>query len=305
MSELLIVGAGPAGVTAALWAKTLSLSFTLIEGSPRAGGQLHWIHFHPGELPGVAEGDGASIAATMARQLAEAGGDLRFGVTATALEPPRGIARAAVLDAAGARYEAPAILVATGVRRRRLGVPGERELEDRGVSYSGTRDRERLAGRPVLVVGGGDAGFENAIILSAAGCEVTLAVRGPLRARREFRERVAADPRVTVLEDTQVTAILGDDAVRAARLEGAAGIRELPVAGVVVKIGTEPNTGWCAGVLDHDEEGHLRVDARGRTSMPGVWAAGDVTRPLLPSLSVAAGTAATAVADIRRTLRGE
>jgi thioredoxin reductase (NADPH) len=303
--DLVIVGAGPAGVSAALWAQTLGLGAVILESGAEAGGQLHHVHFHPSELPGLGAGDGPTIAAAMTRQLSDAGFDVRYDTAAVALEPADGRGRPAVRDATGTRIEGQTMLVTCGVRRRRLGVPGERELEGRGVSYSATRDRARFAGKRVAVVGGGDGAFENALLLAGVECDVVLAVRGAPRARREFRERVGAERHIEVLEGVRVAAILGDDAVRAVRLEGADGAEDVAVTGVIVKIGAVPNTEWCLDALAHDDQGYLLVDEHGRTSRERVWAAGDVTRPVLPSISIAIGSAAQAVADIRRTLRGE
>ena len=299
--ELVIVGAGPAGVSAALWARSRQLDVLLLEGGPGPGGQLHRIHFEPREIAGWVAGDGPALAAAYARQLAEAGVPVRYGAEAGSLvtgEAP------AVHLTSGERVRARAVLVASGVRRRRLGVPGEREFEDRGVSYSATRDRERLAGRDVAVVGGGDAACENALMLAALGGRVTLLVRGAVRARAEFRERLAREPAVRVLEHTSVLSIAGGDRVRELRVSGPGGERAIPCEAVVVKVGAVPNSEWCREVLAHDEAGYLRVDERFATPSPGVWAAGDVVRPLLPCVPVATGHGALAVAAIRDALRG-
>jgi thioredoxin reductase len=153
------------------------------------------------------------------------------------------------------------------------------------------------------VVGGGDAAFENALILAEAGSRVTIASRGASRAREEFRARVASHPAIEVLEHTRVTGVLGDREVRGVRLEGPKGPGERAVEGVVIKIGSVPNTEWCRDALACDAEGYIKVDARGRSSLSRVWAAGDVTRPPLLAIAVAAGQAALALADIRAELR--
>lgn len=299
--ELLVVGAGPAGVSAALWARSLQLDVELVEGSAGPGGQLLHVYFHPRELPGVLAGDGRSLADAYARQLAEAGIPVRYDARARGLVPGE---EPELLLERGGSLRARALLVATGARRRKLGVPGELEYEGRGVSYSATLDREQLAGRVVAVVGGGDAAFENALLLAAAGCDVTLLARAEVRARREFRERVAAEPRIRVLEHTRVIAVSGDARVRGLRIEGGEGERDLACEAVVVKVGVLPNTEWCRDVLAHDADGWLIVDERFATSAPGVWAAGDVVRPLLAGVPVAMGQGALAVAAIRVRLRG-
>ena len=299
--ELLIVGAGTAGVSAALWARGQLLDVLLLESAAEPGGQLLNVHFHPRQLVGIPEGDGRAIAASYARQLAEAGIPVRYGARAESLElaPDLGVRLAG-----DERARARAVLVASGVRRRLLDVPGERQFAGHGVSYSGTRDREQFAGRAVVVVGGGDAAFENGVMLAAAGCDVTLVVRGVARARREFVAQLAAEPRARVLEQTRVLAVLGDTRARALRVRDAAGERELACEGVVVKVGVVPNTEWCRDSLAHDDAGYLRIDAGFATSAPGVWAAGDVVRPTLASVPVAAGHGALAVAAIRAALRG-
>jgi thioredoxin reductase (NADPH) len=300
--DLLIVGAGPAGVSAALWARPLELSVLLLDGAPAPGGQLHAVHFHPADVPGFEQGDGPALAAAYARQLAAASVPLRTAAEAVALEPSA--EAPAVRLAGGERLEAAAVLVASGVRRRRLGVPGEREFEGRGVSFSATRDRVALAGRRVAVVGGGDAAFENALLLAAAGCDVTLLVRGEPHARSGFRERVAASPRVRVRTGTRVVEVRGDEAVRGLRLEGPDGAVELETDALVVKIGVVPNTEWCRQAVEVDPDGYVRVDERLATSAARVWAAGDVTRPSPPSIPVALGQGAHAVAMVRAALRG-
>ncbi len=303
--ELAVVGAGPAGIAAALWARTLELDVELLDAAPAPGGQLHIVHFHPLAVPGFEQGDGPALAAACARQLERAGVSCRGDRAAIGLRPaaaPGGAAE--VTFAGGGRVEARAVLVATGVRRRRLAVPGEREFEGRGVSFSATRDQARLAGLPVAVVGGGDAACENALLLAAAGSEVDLFVRGEPRARSEFRERVAAHPRIRVHRGARVTAILGDDAVAAVRVELGGVEREVPTRGVVIKIGVLPNSEWCREAVATDPEGYVRADASLATSAPGVWAAGDVIRPVPPSIPVAMGQGAQAATAIRRALRG-
>lgn len=300
--ELVIVGAGPAGVSAALWARSNGLAAVLLEAGERAGGQLTRVYSTLVGVPGTI-GDGATLATILARQLAEAGIALKRGTLATALQPGADGCNRVVL----AREEplaARSILIATGVRARTLDVPGERELAGRGVSTSATRDRERFAGQPVVVAGGGDAAFENALLLAAVGCRVTLVARGAVRARPEFRERVAHDPQIEVLERVRVTAILGEPEVSAVRIADARGERALETSAVFVKVGAMPNTEWCRDSLAHDADGYLRVDPIGATSRPGVWAAGDVVRPPVATVTAAAASAALAVAAIRRTLRG-
>ncbi len=299
--DLLIVGAGPAGVCAALWARSSGLETVLVESLEQAGGQLTRVHSTLVGVPG-AIGNGATLAAILSRQLAEAGIPLERGTEATGLLPGGDGLHRVALARAGPR-EARAILIATGLRARTLDVPGERELAGRGVSTSATRDRERYAGQPVVVAGGGDAAFENALLLAAVGCPVTLVVRGAPRARPEFRERAARDPQIRLLERTRVVGILGHGEVSGVRVAGTDGERTIAASAVFVKVGPVPNTEWCRDALDHDADGYLRADPFGATSRPGIWAAGDVTRPPVSTVAAASASAALAVAAIRVALR--
>jgi len=300
-SELVIVGAGPAGVSAALWARSLGLSTLLLEAGQEPGGQLHHVYFRPENLPGAVAGHGAAIAAAYAADLSTYGVQVRYRTTADALEPEA----PAVRIAGGERLAADAVLIATGARRRRLEVPGERALEGRGVSFSANKDRAEFAGEDMAVVGGGDSAFENALLLAAVGCRVTVVARGTTRARAEYLERVAADPRIEVVQNTRVVAVLGEERVRALRLAGPRGEFELPVSGVVIKVGVVPNTEWCAGALERDDEGFIPVDEQLGTSQPRVWAVGDVTRPPVAGIAVALGHGALAATAIRAALRGD
>ncbi len=299
--ELLIVGSGPAGVSAALWAQTFGIRARILERAAQPGGQLHLVHFHPVEIPGIAEGTGPEIAAAFAAQLAATGIAFQAGAEAASIAADGSEVTVTMAD--GSRVTANALLVATGLRRRRLGVPGETEFAGRGVTYSARLDREHLAGAEVVVVGGGDGAFENAWLLTEVGCRVTLLVRGRPSARPEFRARAASDPNITVLERAAVVALEGGQRLERVRLSHEGRTLELPARGAVIKIGMTPNAEWCTG-LDRDPDGYVVADARGRTSRARVWAAGDVVRPLLPSIAVAAGSAATAMADLRAQLRG-
>ena len=298
--ELVIVGAGPAGISAALWARSHEMPALVLESEAGPGGQLLHVYFEPRDLAGMPPGDGAAIATRYQKQLADSGVTVRYGalVQSLAVAP-----RLLLTLVAGEEIATRALLIATGARRRRLGVPGERELEDRGVTFSATRDRERLAGHAVAVVGGGDAAAENALMLAQAGCDVTLIARGALRARPAFRERVAAEPRVRALVHTRVVRVLGESQVTGLELQSPTGSSRLACDGVVIKVGVVPNTEWCREVLPHDEDGFLRVDAEYATGVPGVWAAGDVIRPAVLSAAVAVGQGVLAASAIRRALR--
>ena len=314
--RLLIVGAGPAGVSAALWARD-RFQVLVLEREARPGGQLHAIHFPPPDLSTSEGRDGAALAEIAAHQLERSGVAVRFGCAASGLEPPAALDFEGAFESgieplraggaatslprvragSGEALDAEAVLIATGLRRRTLDVPGEDAFEGRGLSTSATRDRDALAGRDVIVVGAGDGAHESALLLAEVGCRVQLVMRGRPRARREFRARVAAESRIETLAKTRVAAFLGDDRLRAVRLEGPRGTVERECAAAVVKIGALPNSEWCRGAVRVDREGFVRVDRRRRTSARGVWAAGDVAHPAVLSISVAEAGGALAVHD--------
>jgi thioredoxin reductase (NADPH) len=296
--DLVVVGGGPAGISAAIWAHTLHLRYAVLDAGATPGGQLHRVYNTIVDYPGVEPGDGSALAGRFAAHLDRLGVEVRSGSRVAAVDVA---ARAVEVD--GARLDAAYLLLATGVRRRRLGVPGEAEFVGRGVSPSASKFAHLFRGRRVLVVGGGDAALEEALIL-ADGCErVTLAHRSDrFRGRDDFRERVEAHPRIDVLVGAELEAIEGEGEVERARLRVGSTSSVLDVAGVFICVGVEPATDLVAGQLDLDERGFVRVDATQRTSADGVYAAGDVCSGSSWTIAAAVGEGAAAVKDVQRRL---
>jgi thioredoxin reductase (NADPH) len=296
--DLVIVGGGPAGIAAALWAWDLKLRFAALDAGREPGGQLHRVYNQVADYPGVEAADGAGIARAFAEHLARHRVELRAGVAAERLDAESG-----AVEAGGVRLVARFVLLATGVRRRALGVPGEAELAGRGVCPSATRHAGEFAGRRVLVAGGGDAALEEALILAEVCDRVTLAHRGAsFRARPDFRARVAAHPRIEVLFGAELRAIVGDGRVEGVRLNRAAADETLAVEGVFVCVGVEPNSEIARGQLGLDPAGYVVTDVRGRTSADRVYAAGDVRAGSSWTIAGAVGDGASAVKDVSRRL---
>ncbi|MEB3196112.1 MAG: NAD(P)/FAD-dependent oxidoreductase [Candidatus Sericytochromatia bacterium] len=297
--DCLIVGAGMAGISAALWCHRLGLRFAWVEAAGRPGGQLWRIHGGIPDYPGLAAPNGASFLASLQQQLQAL--ELAPALS-TAVVAHDSLTRTVKLS--DGRFCQPrTILIATGAEPRRLVIPGEETWRGRGVSDSATRDRAFLAGQVVAVVGGGDAALENALILSEVCPKVYLLHRGAsFRAQPGFQQAVSQHPRIEVRFQTRVVAVQGNDSVQALEIETADRAETLAVGAMVVKVGVAAALGPWAGCLRCNADGRLWVDLAQRTSEEGIWAAGDVCNAEASSLVASAGQAMVAVKQIALTL---
>ena len=302
MHDVVIIGAGPAGLSAARWCDELGLDTLLLEANDDVGGQLAWIHNRVDNYLGVQADNGQQLRELFIAQTTDCDFDQWTGVRIESVDLK---ARRVRLQS-GEELQSITIIIATGLRRRRLGIPGELEFAGRGMIESGKRDREQLAGKDVCVIGGGDAAAENALLLAEVCPTVTLVHRGrKLRARREFTEQLHTHHCVTVFPESNVRRILGNDRVAAVEIERAGAIKpfQMAVQGVVIRIGFEPNTDFVRDQLELDDRGYLVVDSRHETSIENVFAIGDVSNPLAPTIAGAAGSGATAAKVIASRLR--
>jgi thioredoxin reductase (NADPH) len=301
MHDVIIIGAGPAGLSAAFWCDELGLDTLVLEQAEQIGGQLHHVYNPIENYLGVKTRNGAELLELFSRDVDAADFDLWTG---TAIDSINLRAKRISLRS-GETLQAISIIIATGVRPRELGIPGEKEFAGKGMIESGTRDRELFAGKDVCVVGGGDAAVENALLLAESCATVTLVHRGKkLRARREFAEGVQPNNRVTVFTESVVTRIMGDAEVEAVEIQRKGGLKpfQLAVRGVLIRIGVEPNTELFRDQLRVDEKGYISVNSEQETSVPMVFAAGDVSNPLAPTISTATGTGTTAAKVISSRL---
>jgi thioredoxin reductase (NADPH) len=200
---------------------------------------------------------------------------------------------------------ARAVIIAAGSDQRRLGIPGEEEWRGKGVSHCASCDGPFFTGRDVCVVGGGDSALDEALALAEHAARVTIYHRGPsLDSQQALRNRIAANPKVEVVLDTVVEEILGEGAVSGVRLRavrtGATRIR--PTAGVFIYVGLAPNTAFLRGLLALDAAGHIETDINMRTSVEGIFAAGDIRKFSVAQLAAAAGDGATAAIAAYRYL---
>jgi thioredoxin reductase (NADPH) len=301
MHDVIIIGAGPGGLSAALWCDELGLDTLVLESEPEVGGQLLRVHNRVENYLGVEAADGRELRDLFAAQTEGRDFDLWTQVEIEEVD----LRAKRVRLRSGEELACIALVIATGVRRRRLGVPGEREFEGRGVLSSGALERERVAGEDVLVVGGGDAAAENALLLAESCATVTLVHRGPkLSARREFAERVQGDHRITVFTESTLERVFGSDRVESVEIQRAGALKAMRMAvrGVLIRVGVEPNSELFTGQLHTDARGYIITDGQHETSAEMVFAVGDISNPRAPTVSGAAGAGATAAKVIASRL---
>ena len=302
-TDVIIVGGGPAGIAAALWCGELGLKSVLIEGSTRFGGQLHRVYNPIENYPGLRTENGIEMLSNFEASLASRNFVSRIGIKVSAVDT---VSMQVRLDASSDEvWSGRAIVLAMGVRRRFLGVPGEAEFVGRGILESGVRDKDQVEGKRVLVVGGGDAAFENAINLSDVAESVAVAFRkGHPSAREDFVKIARQRGNIEFLPGTVVTEISGNSSVEGVVTKNSDGdAKFVSVDSVLIRIGVEPNSELVRECVAIDGGGYIKVDHTGRTSCENVYAIGDVANENSPTLSTAVGTAASAVKAISHSIR--
>ncbi len=300
--KCLIIGSGPAGYTAAIYTSRANLSPVLYEGI-EPGGQLTTtteIENFPGYPEGV---DGNAMMADLRKQAERFGADVRMGVV-TSIDLSSRPFKAVVDDEK--EIAAEAVIIATGASARYLGLPSETKYRGMGVSACATCDGFFYRRKDVAVVGGGDTACEEATYLASLCRHVYMVVRKPfLRASKAMQERVFATPNIEVLFEYNTAEVLGDDdGVTGARLVHTDGSeRTIDIDGFFLAIGHHPNTELFKGQLDLDSEGYIITSgATSKTSVEGVFAAGDVKDPHYRQAITAAGSGCVAALDCERFL---
>jgi thioredoxin reductase (NADPH) len=276
-----------------LWCDDLGLDTLVLEQHSEVGGQLLSVYNRIENYLGVRARDGREMRDLFANQVEDAEFDLWTDAEIERVD----LKSKRIALRSGEELQSITLILATGVRRRRLGIPGEMELAGHGVMESGARDRDTLAGKDVCVVGGGDAAAENALLLAEICPTVTLVHRGQkLRARQEFVERLRAEHCITVFKESVVRRIIGETEVEGVEIMRTGALKpfQMAVKGVLVRIGVEPNTELFSEQLHMDERGYIIVTGEQETSVGNVFAIGDVSNPLAPTISGATGAGATA-----------
>jgi thioredoxin reductase (NADPH) len=300
--NVIIIGTGPAGLTAALYAARANLNPLVIEGL-EAGGQLMLTTLVE-NFPGFREGIlGPELMADMRAQSERFGAEIVTGsVTSVELQQQPIVVRTAEDE-----YRCRALIIATGASARWLGLESERALMGHGVSSCATCDGFFFKGRPIAVVGGGDTAMEEALFLTKFASHVTVVHRrDALRASKVMQDKAFANTKISFEWDTVVEELKdpAQKAVTAAVLRNVKTDerKELPIDGLFVAIGHTPNTSLFAGQLDMDANGYIRTHDGTRTNLPGVFACGDVQDHVYRQAVTAAGTGCMAAIDAERFL---
>ncbi len=300
--DLIIIGGGPAGLTAAIYARRAALE-TLVLAGPLAGGQIantERVENYPGFPDGIS---GADLALRLQEQARRFEAQI-VAEAATAVD----FSAAPFAVTARETYRARAVIIATGAFPRRLGVPGEKEFFGRGVSTCATCDAFFYKDRRVVVVGGGDSAIEEGLFLTRFAREVIVVHRrDQLRAAKIAQERAFANPKMRFVWDTVVEEIVGQQTVSGVRVRNVktGEVSHIETDGVFVYIGLVPMTRIFAGQIALDENGYIITDHRQQTNVPGVFAAGDVQNPHFRQVVVAAGSGAVAAIEAERFLVGQ
>lgn len=304
MYDLIIIGGGPAGVAAGVYAARKRLSTLFI--TKEWGGQStvstdiqNWI--------GTPSISGAKLAEDLKGHLMAYVGEyvtVANGRLATGVQKDESGTITVTLDDGGT-HTGKALLIASGSNRRRLTIPGADDYEHKGLTYCASCDGPLFAGQDVAVIGGGNAGFETAAQLLAYAKSVTLLSRGEFKADAITVEKVLAHPNMTAIAHTEPTSVFGEQFVTGLTYKTESGEEKtLSVGGIFVEVGMIPNTAYVEGVVPRDEFGRIIIDPwTQQTQTPGVWAAGDCTNVKYHQNNIAAGDAVRALEDIYVALK--
>jgi thioredoxin reductase (NADPH) len=301
--DMIIIGGGPAGLTAAIYAGRAAIVPLVLSGAMPGGqiGSTDRVENYPGFPDGV---NGFELAMGFQKQAEHFGAEI---VMDAATEVDLGV-RPFVVKTRRETYHARSVIVATGAFPRRLGIPGEKEFFGRGVSTCATCDGFLFKGKTVVVIGGGDSAIDEGLFLTRFVKEaIVVHRRDELRASKQLQERAFAEPKMHFVWDSVAEEILGDKLVTGVRVRNVktGERREIDADGAFVYVGLIPATKVFQGQIDLDPAGYVITDDHQRTSVPGVFAAGDVQNPDFRQCVVAAGAGASAAIQAERYLSAQ
>lgn len=297
MKDILIIGSGPAGLSAAIYAKRAGLDAVVLEKAPMSGGQVlttYEVDNYPG-LPGIGGFE-------LGMKFREHADRMQVEFIEEEVEQIEDAGDYKKVITTQGEHEARTVLLATGAVHAKLGIPGEDELAGMGVSYCATCDGAFFRKKTTAVIGGGDVAVEDAIFLSRM-CEKVYLIhrRDELRAAKSLQKELFELPNVEVLWNSLPEAILGSEQVEGLRItERETGkTQELNVSGVFVAVGILPNTDYCSGLVEMDEKGYVLAGEDCCTSRKGIYAAGDIRKKPLRQILTAAADGANAITSIQ------
>ena len=302
MYDVVIIGSGPAGLSASIYAKRAGLKAVTLERNPMSGGQVlntYEVDNYPG-LPGISGFELGQKFRTHADQL---GAEF----VNEQVQELKDLGEKKLVVTEKSSYETRTLILATGARHRKLNVPGEKELAGVGVSYCATCDGAFFRGKTVAVVGGGDVALEDALFL-ARGCEKVYLIhrREEFRGARILQERVRESDNIELVLNSNVIEILGEQMVTSVLVHNHVKNErhELQVQGVFIAVGISPNVAAADGLVEQDQQGYIKAGEDAVTSVPGIFAAGDVRTKQLRQVITAASDGANAVISAERYLSG-
>lgn len=299
--DVIIIGAGPAGLAAGIYGVRAGLSTLVLDASPLSGGQV-LNTYEVDNYPGIPGTTGADLADALKKHCEKLGVEFATGRVSSIVNAD-GVKQ---LVTRKATFEAKAVVVATGASNKKLGCPGEEELSGMGVSYCATCDGAFFNNKTVAVVGGGDVALEDAIYLSRV-CEKVYLIhrRNEFRGAAVLQDQTKAINNIEVIFDSTVESINGTDMVESITVNNkiSGNNSELRVDGIFVAVGTNPNTGAISGLPAQNENGYIIAGEDCETDIPGIYAAGDVRTKQLRQIVTATADGANAITSAQKYLQ--
>ncbi|WP_209368416.1 NAD(P)/FAD-dependent oxidoreductase [Priestia megaterium] len=303
--DVLIIGGGPAGISAAVWCKRLGVECLLLEEQAQLGGQLFTIYNEIIDYPGIQAENGIEMQRKMVQHFIDMDCLYEANTKVISIDERSKTVKVKQQETEkeiGYTY----LILATGSSQRKLGVPGEQQMIDRGEVYSASADGERLKGKRVALIGGGDRAFEGAHLLASKAKEVYLIHRSThFKAREQYVEKVLSDPGIKVITDTEVTAIHGKHHVTSIDLKSKnSECENLSVDAVLIRLGVAPNVELIKEKVTTTQSGLIVINEVHQSSNPVIYAIGDAcTTPLFSSISSSAGQGAIVAKHVSSLLK--
>ncbi|WP_223546370.1 NAD(P)/FAD-dependent oxidoreductase [Priestia aryabhattai] len=303
--DVLIIGGGPAGISAAVWCKRLGVECLLLEEQAQLGGQLFTIYNEIIDYPGIQAENGIEMQRKMVQHFIDMDCLYEANTKVISIDERSKTVKVKQQETEkeiGYTY----LILATGSSQRKLGVPGEQQMIDRGEVYSASADGERLKGKRVALIGGGDRAFEGAYLLASKAKEVYLIHRSThFKAREQYVEKVLSDPGIKVITDTEVTAIYGKHHVTSIDLKSKnSECENLSVDAVLIRLGVAPNVELIKEKVTTTQSGLIVINEVHQSSNPAIYAIGDAcTTPLFSSISSSAGQGAIVAKHVSSLLK--